>query len=210
MSEASARYVVLGSGSKLHKSVESFACGRLSRVFRTADLFAGRFRAGVGEVTLVYSMLDRSSLAILFREVLGPVVVVGSCAALSPVWGRFAYSRRKRSQLETVLSESDARIKYIVFGDFFPNNRLGLSFFTDRSEFWHICDYAVRTPEQVLLAYQVAGSEDLGSRLLTRADMLFAPAATVFIKKFTKYSYGYNNAAIASTKGLNAAAYSFG
>ena len=201
------RYVVLGSGAKLYRNVDPFTRGRLVRTFRTDDFFAGRFDAGSDEVTIVFSVLEPSDLERLFRQTTGIVLVVGSCAALSSVWRRFGYSRRKRHQLNAVLAANDARIKYVVFGDFFLKERRGLSFATDCSEFWDICDYAVRAPGQVVLGYRVVGNNDVTSRILTYADMLLAPASTALIKKLTRYSYGYNNAAAAETQGLDAISY---
>jgi hypothetical protein len=201
------RYVVLGSGAKLYQRVDTFVSGRLVRTFRTDDFFSDRFDATSDEVTIVFSVLEPSDLERLFRQTAGIVLVVGSCAALSSVWRRFGYSRRKRRQLNAVLAESDSRIKYVVFGDFFLKERRGLSFATDCSEFWDICDYAVRTPEQVVLGYRVVGNNNVISRTLTCIDMLFAPASTALIKKFTHYSYGYNNAAATETQGFDAIQY---
>ncbi len=201
-------YVVLGSGAKLYKSVEPFALERVSRTWRTADLFSNKFKVKSEEITVVFSVLEPSDLEMLFRKTTGIVLVVGSCAALSPVRHRFRYSRLKRNQLDAVLVAGDARIKYVCFGDFFLKERLGLSFATECSEFWDICDYAVSTPAQVILGYDVVGKRNGISRVLTCADMLFAPASTVLIKKLTRYSYGYNNAAVADILGLNAITYS--
>ncbi len=201
------QYVILGSGAKLYKSVEPFSRDRVARTYRTEDFFSGRFKAESEQITIVFSVLEPPDLEKLFCQTTGTVLVVGSCAALSPVWRRFGYSRRKRHQLDAVLLSGDSRIKYIVFGDFLLKQCRGLSFTTESSEFWNICDYAVQAPAQVVLGYSVVGSEDGISRLLTRADMLLAPVSTAFIKKLTRYSYGYNNAAAADFKDLNADAY---
>jgi hypothetical protein len=201
-------YVVLGSGAKLYNSVEPFALDRVARTWRTEDFFSGRFKAESEEITIVFSVLEPPDLERLFQQTTGPVLVVGSCAALSPVWHRFRYSRLKRHQLDAVLVSGDARIKYVCLGDFFLKERRGLSFTTECSEFWDICDYAVSAPGQVILGYDVVGMKNGMSRLLTCVDMLFAPASTALIKKFTRYSYGYNNAADADIQGLNAVTYS--
>ena len=201
-------YVVLGSGAKLYKSVEPFAQDRVARTWRTADFFSNKFKAQSEEITIVFSVLEPPDLDRLFRQITGTVLVVGSCAALSPVRYRFRYSRLKRDQLDAVLAVGDMRIKYVCFGDFFLKHRLGLSFATQCSEFWDICDYAVSAQGQVILGYDVVGMKNGMSRALTCADMLFAPASTVLIKKLTRYSYGYNNAAAADIEGLNAIAYS--
>ncbi len=201
-------YVVLGSGAKLYKNVEPFAYERVARTWRTADFFSDKFKAESEEITVVFSVLEPPDLQLLFRRTTGTVLVVGSCAALSPVRHRFRYSRLKRHQLDAVLFAGDTRIKYVCFGDFFLRERRGLSFATECSDFWDICDYAVSAPSQVILGYDVVGRVSGMSRALTCADMLFAPASTVLIKKLTRYSYGYNNAAAADIEGLNAIAYS--
>ncbi len=202
-------YLILGSGAKLYKSVEPFANGRVAQTWRTQDWFSGKFNVNAAPepITIVFSMLEPPDLERLFRHTTGPILVVGSCAALSPVWRRFGYSRRKRHQLDAVLRSAEPRIKYVVFGNFFPKECRGLSYATPCSEFWKICDYAVQAPAQVVMGYSIVGSEDAISRLLTRLDIWFAPLSTVLLKGFTRFSYGYNNAAATDVNGLHAVSY---
>lgn len=183
--------LVLGKGSKLYRN-------RL-RLPGVTELSTAEFRhdkfGGIDyDLVVVFSLLSPSELDRLRRKTTGVLVVVGSCAALSKLSGRFKYSRFKASQLNFVENSPDSRVKYVVFGDFERSRRSGLSFYSDANMFWRDITNAASSDKRVVECFEVMGEPSFASQVFTLVDRIFAPLSSILLKVCTRYTYGYNNA----------------
>jgi len=183
--------LVIGKGSKLYKNRL-----RLADVteLSTTEFRTDEFKGADYDLVVVFSLLAPSELDRLLSKTKGVVVVVGSCAALSKLSGRFKYSRFKASQLNFAVNSTDSRAKYVVFGDFEISRRKGLSFYSDVNTFWLDITDAARSDKRVVECFEVMGETSFASQLFTLVDRIFAPFSSIILKVCTRYTYGYNNA----------------
>lgn len=183
--------LVLGKGSKLYRNrLRSHGVTELS----TAEFRHDKFCGTDYDLVVVFSLLSPSELDRLRRKTAGVVVVVGSCAALSKLSGRFKYSRFKASQLNFVESSPESRVKYVVFGDFERSRRSGLSFYSDANMFWRDITETASSHKRVVECFEVMGEPSPASEVFTLVDRIFAPLSSILLKVCTRYTYGYNNA----------------
>ena len=183
--------VIIGRGSKLYQNYLSLSN---AKEYSTVDFQKTDFSAMNFELVVVFSLLTATDLDRLKEHTNGAVIIVGSCSAISSVNSRFGYSRFKRSQLKFVEASSEARIKYLIFGEFSSSKRRGLVFRSDVGSFWRDVIGASSSDEKVIRCFEIAGNSTFVSNILSDVDRVFAPISSLIIKHVTAFTYGYSNA----------------
>ena len=188
--------IIIGKGSKLYQSIRRSD----DHEFSTKEFLENNFEAHNNQTIIVFSLLDLNGIERIINNSNGIILIVGSCASISGFHNKFKYSKIKRNQLNVVKNNPLNRIKYLIFGEFYPKQKNGLTFFSDINSFWDNCNKASRSHQKVFDFYKVIGEETAISKFLLSFEKLGAPFTTFPIKFLTNYTYGYNNGAYISSK----------
>lgn len=184
--------LILGKNSKLYNSVKA---NKNFHEISTIDFLDDAFDAFEFETIIVFSLLDEEGIKRLLEKSNGKILIIGSCAALSRFHNRFKYSQIKRKQLDIVKNLESNRIKYLVFGEFYPLQRKGIYFFSNVDSFWQNCKYSIKVDKKILYFFSIYGNVTLMSKALSMIEKIGAPFTSFLIKILTNYTYGYSNAA---------------
>jgi hypothetical protein len=193
---------IVGSGSKLYKSVKLSKEVVIANEYRTSEVLHNKNLIRDGEVYIVFSLLTHVQLQDLFKETKSIVVIIGSCSALSKIANRFRYSKLKKNQLDFVVNNKKTNLKCVLFGDFkLEKERQGLKYTSYKNTFWSDILEAVKSNNKVIEAYKITGKSTLVFHLLSTFDRFLSPVSTLLIKRLTNYNYGYSNPALSTKVG---------
>jgi hypothetical protein len=185
---------IIGSGSKLYKSIKSRGKIVVINEYRTREVLLNKSLIKDDEVYIVFSLLTYLQLQNLFENTTSKVIVIGSCSALSSIANKFRYSRLKKEQLDFIINNDKENLKCILFGDFkLEEKRRGLQYVSCINDFWSDILEAIESNDKVIKAYKITGEKNFIFHLLSIFDKFLAPVSTLLIKKATNYNYGYSN-----------------
>ena len=180
---------VLGSGSQLYKTlrVDSVCADE----YRTKDL-EKLFINQKNQHLVVFSLLDGKTINSLYQNYNGRITIVGSVAAIHPLFKRFSYSRLKNDQMKVVSKIADPRLKYLICGEFFPkDDRIGTRAVSTPKTFWDVI-LNDDTKICVVSNYDLIGDSNFYTPLVVSIEKLFSPVSSLIFKRYSNHLYGYN------------------
>jgi hypothetical protein len=184
---------VVGAGARLYKKLG--ISDRVVQEFRTNEIEKCIDVSSEDDLVIVFSLLDPYRLRNISKRAASNFVIVGSASALSPVAGRFKYSKFKREQLSTLKELSNPRIKYAIFGEFFVERpRKGRYYYSDPESFLADCWETACSKSVASDCFVIKGENTAATLLFGWIDRMAAPFSSLLLKKMTNFVYGYNRA----------------
>ena len=184
------QFFIVGNGSNLLKRLSNQDIDGCS----TEEFLSGLIKQHKNKILLIFSLVSPKQIKWILENFDNKIAIIGSASALSRLSFLFRYSKLKKKQLNSVLLNKRSNLKYLTFGEFFPSENKGLTYYSNPEKFWENCSKSFDIDEQVINLFSIEGKEDRMSRFLSNLEILTAPLSSILIKIFTNYSYGYGNA----------------
>lgn len=200
-------WVIVGRNARLYQTLQTDVRARAKEVGVTVhelshtDLAAYMHEApDDGALIFLFSLSKRESenraILVSLAKQSAPVIVIGSCAILSPRADAFAYSRLKRAQAMTITAlSSRAPMLYGCFGSFAQPTRRGPTYVSTLADLWRAVDVVMHASgNRVQRFARVVGmhSSTVASAYRAMEALLGAKVAAACVKLFSRHMYGYS------------------
>lgn len=186
--------LIIGKSSKLYQSIRLDGASEIS----TKEFYDKNFLAFGYKLIIVFSVISESQIRRLYKISDGKILIIGSCAAISSLHKKFKYSRIKKEQMDTVIKINNSRLKYLIFGEFYPSKKKGFTYQSNVKNFWRYCFDSEKSEKLVLSFFNIEENKSKMSNIFSLFDKFGAPYSSFLIKLCTSHSYGYSNAKLIS------------